>query len=191
MLFISMNSFSMPIIENFILTNDGTKIIIKPNSFRIDVREKIVFYKSSNSLIESKIKFKDFDYVLLGSNKFKTYQLNDSKEINGYFVLSESSSKSLILMTKPNEDIESTKVSYVIYILNSDNTIIDSLEFDNLKNSKSITKRGDIFPKIQFYFKDCEMLISRITTYDNLSFENQNMDILNFFNSPVYIECEK
>lgn len=186
-----MNSFSMPIIENFILTNDGTKIIIKPNSFRIDVREKIVFYKSSNSLIESKIKFKDFDYVLLGSNKFKTYQLNDSKEINGYFVLSESSSKSLILMTKPNEDIESTKVSYVIYILNSDNTIIDSLEFDNLKNSKSITKRGDIFPKIQFYFKDCEMLISRITTYDNLSFENQNMDILNFFNSPVYIECEK
>lgn len=189
-LFISMNAFSMPIIENFILTNDGAKIIIKSNSFRIDIAEKIVFYKPFNSDVENKIKFKDFDYVLLGSNKFKTYQLNNSKEINGYFVLSESASKTLLLTTKSNESTISTKINYVIYILDANENIIDGLQFDNLKNSKSITTRGDIYSKIQFYFNDCEKLITRISSYDNRSLENQNMDILKFFNSPIYIECQ-
>lgn len=181
----------MPVLENFILTNDGAKINIKPNSFRINIKEKLVYYKLSNSDIESKIKFKDFDYILLGSNKFKTYQLNNSKEINGYFVLSESSTKTLILTTTPNDDVESTKVNYVIYIVNSNYNIIDGLEFDNLKNTKSSNDRGDIFSKILFYFNDCDKLISRITSYDNhLSIQNMNMDILGFFNSPVYIECK-
>lgn len=189
-LFISMNAFSMPVIENFILTNDGVKIIIKPNSFRIDISEKIVFYKPFNSDVENKIKFKDFDYILLGSNKFKTYQLNNSKEINGYFVLSESASKTLLLTTKSNESTISTKINYVIYILDANENIIDGIQFDNLKNSKSITTRGDIYSKIQFYFNDCDKLITRISSYDNLSLENQNMDILKFFNSPIYIECQ-
>lgn len=190
-LFISMKTFSMPFVENFILTNDGSKIIIKPNSFRIDIGEKMAFYKLSNSNVESKIKFKDFDYIFLGSNKFKTYQLNNSKEINGYFVLSETASKTLIFTTIPNEDAESTKVNYLIYIVDLNDTVIDGLQFDNLKNTKSSTRRGEIFSKIQFYFNECEKLITRVTSYDNLLLENQNMDILGFFNSPVYIDCQK
>lgn len=181
----------MSVSENFILTNDSLKIIINPNSFRIDIREKIVFYKVPNSNLENKIKFKDFDYVLLGSNKFKTYQLNDTKETDGYFVLSQTPTKTLILTTKPNTDVDSHKVSYLMYIVSSSNKIMDGLEFDNLKNSRSITKRGEIFAKIRFYFSDCELLLSRITFYDNSTLENQNMDILDFFNSPVYIECTK
>jgi hypothetical protein len=191
MLFICMNLFSMAPVENFILTNDGTKIIIRHNSFRIDIREKMVFYKLSNVNIESKIRFKDFDYILLGTNKFKTYQLNNSKEVNGYFVLSETDSRTLIFTTKPNEDVESTKVNYVFYIVDSNNAIVDGLEFDNLKNTKSSNTRGEIFSKIRFYFNDCEKLVTRITSYDNLLLENQNMDILDFFNLPVYIECIK
>jgi hypothetical protein len=190
-LFISMNSFSMPIFESFILTNDGSKINIKTSFFRIDNTEKIVFYKLPNSDVENKIKFKDFDYIHIGTNKFKTYKLNNSKEVNGYFVLSETASNTLIFTTKPNEDEESTKIIYVFYVLDLKNNIIDSLQFDNLKNTKSITARGDIFPKIQFYFMDCKQLITRIESYDNLSVKNQNLDILDFFDSPVYIECLK
>ncbi|WP_157813352.1 hypothetical protein [Flavobacterium sp. 5] len=191
MLFLSINSFSMPAFESFILTNDGSKITIKTSYFRIDNTEKVVYYKLPNSDIESKIKFKDFDYIHIGTNKFKTYKLNNSKEVNGYFVLSDTASKTLIFTTKPNEDEESSKVNYVFYILDLNNNIIDSLEFDNLKNAKSNNSRADIFSKIQFYFKDCEMLITRIESYDKLSAQNQNLDILDFFNSPVYIECIK
>ncbi|PKB17294.1 hypothetical protein CLU82_2491 [Flavobacterium sp. 5] len=181
----------MPAFESFILTNDGSKITIKTSYFRIDNTEKVVYYKLPNSDIESKIKFKDFDYIHIGTNKFKTYKLNNSKEVNGYFVLSDTASKTLIFTTKPNEDEESSKVNYVFYILDLNNNIIDSLEFDNLKNAKSNNSRADIFSKIQFYFKDCEMLITRIESYDKLSAQNQNLDILDFFNSPVYIECIK
>jgi hypothetical protein len=191
MLFLSMNSFSMPIFESFILTNDGLKINIKTNFFRIDTTDKIVFYKLPNSDVESKIKFKDFNYINIGTNKFKTYKLNNSKETNCYFVLSESASKTLIFTTKPDEDEESSKLNYVLYILDLNNNIVDSLQFDNLKSAKSIDTRGEIFSKIQFYFSDCEMLIKRITSYDNLSVQNQNLNILDFFNSPVYVECLK
>ena len=191
MLFLSINAFSMTFSESFILTNDGLKISIKPNFFRIDATEKIVFYKLSNSDVESKIKFKDFDCIQIGTNKFKTYKLNNSKEINGYFVLSEIGTKTLILTTQPDEEEESTKVNYVFYIIDINNNVLDSLQFDNLKNAKSISLRGEIFSKIQFYFADCEMLIKRISSYDNLTVENRNLDILDFFNSPVYIECPK
>jgi hypothetical protein len=190
-LFLSLKSFSLPTFESYIITNEGLKINIKTNFFQIDNTEKTVFYKLSNSDVIKKIKLKDFDYILLGANKFKTFNLNNSGEAKGYFVLSESPSKTLIVTTKPNEDNESTQVNYIIYILDSNENIIDSLQFDNLKNKKSISTRGDIFSKIRFYFNDCEALISRITSYDNLALENQNMDILNFFNSPVYIECTK
>ncbi|HSD08559.1 hypothetical protein [Flavobacterium sp.] len=190
-LFISMNSFSMSIVESFIITNDGSKINIKPNFFRIDTTEKLVFYKLLNSDVESKIKFKDFDCIYLGINKFKTYKLNNSKEVNGYFVLSETASKTLIFTTTADENEESTKVNYVFYVLDVNNNIVDSLQFDNLKTAKSIAARADIYPKIQFYFGGCEMLIKRISSYDNLSVQDQNMSILEFFNSPVYTECKK
>ncbi|WP_281637286.1 hypothetical protein [Flavobacterium marginilacus] len=189
MLFLSMNAFSMPFSENFILTNDGSKINIKANFFRIDNTEKIVLYKLPNSDAESRIKFKDFNYIHIGTTKFKTYKLNNSKEINGYFVLSETPSKTLIFTTKQNDDEESSKINYVFYVLDSNNNILDGLEFDNLKSTKSTAVRGDIFPKIQFYFKGCEQLIARIESYDNVN--NQNMSILDFFDSPVYIECLK
>jgi len=184
-----MNAFSMPVSGNFILTNDGSKINIKTNFFRIDNTEKIVFYKLSNSDVESKIKFKDFDYIQIGTTKFKTYKLNNYKEISGYFVLSETASKTLIFTTKQDEDEGSSKINYFFYVLDSNNNILDSLQFDNLKNNKSATARADIFPKIQFYFKDCEHLMTRIESYDNVN--NQNLAILDFFDSPVYLECLK
>lgn len=190
MLFLSMNTFSMPILESFILTNDGTKIYIKPNSFKIDNRQKMVYYKSPNSDIDGKIKFKDFDYVLIGANKFKTYKINKLNESIGYFVLAESISKTFIFTTIPNDDEDSSKIKYVMYVLDEKGAILDGLEFDNLKNPKSINVRAEIFSKIQFYFNDCDNLMTRIRSYNKLSGQNGNMSVLDFFDSPVYIECQ-
>ncbi|HEU4790117.1 MAG TPA: hypothetical protein VFS71_10555 [Flavobacterium sp.] len=190
-LLFSVNSFSMESFQSFILTNSGSKIAIKTNFFRIDYVEKTVFYKLENSEIEKKISFKDFDFILIGKNKFKTFKLNNSKEINGYFVLSETASKLLILSSTSSDDEDSNLVNYVFYIVDSNSGILDSLQFDNLKKPKSVSVRGDIFSKIQFYFKDCNLLMDRISSYDNTSFQNLNLAILDFFNSPVYIECLK
>lgn len=182
-----MNSFAIEPFQNFILTNSGSKITIKPNFFRIDSSEKVIYYKVSTSEVESRMSFKDFDYILIGKNKFKTYKLNNSKEINGYFVLSDTATKSLILSSRSEE--ESNVVHYVFYVIESNGSILDSLEFDNQKKAKSVLVRADIFSKIQFYFRDCNMLMNRISTYDNTSLENLNLNILGFFNSPLYIEC--
>jgi hypothetical protein len=188
-LFLSINSFSMESLQSFILTNSGSKIAIKTNFFRIDYVEKTIFYKLENSEIEKNISFKDFDFILIGKNKFKTFKLNNSKEINGYFVLSETASKSLILSSSPSDDEDSNLVNYFFYIVDSNNNILDSLQFDNLKKTKSVTVRGDIFSKIQFHFKDCNLLMNRISSFDNTSFENFNLDILGFFDSPIYYDC--
>lgn len=187
--FWSINSFSINAPESYIQTNNGLKITIKPSFFRIDNKEKLVYYKPLNSESESKIKFKDFDYVLIGINKFKTYRITDSKEVNGYFVLADTNSNTLICSTIPNEDDESTTVKYVLYILDADNIIVDGLVFDNLKNTKSNNTRGEIYSKIEFYFKGCQKLIDRLTPYGNVLTQNTNMDILNFFDSPVYVDC--
>lgn len=187
LLLISLYSFSFEAPQSFILTNSGSKITIKPNFFRIDSSEKVIYYKVSTSEVESRMSFKDFDYILIGKNKFKTYKLNNSKEINGYFVLSDTATKSLILSSRFEE--ETNVVHYVFYVIDSNGSILDSLEFDNQKKAKSVLVRADIFSKIQFYFRDCNMLMNRISTYDNTSLENLNLNILGFFNSPLYIEC--
>ena len=176
--------------SSFILTNNGSKISVKPNFFRIDYAEKTIIFKLSNSEVESTLSFKDFDYILIGKNKFKTYKLNSSKEVNGYFVLCETASKTLILSTNSAVDSdESNSLQYVFHVIDLNDNIIESVQFDNLKKPKSVSVRADIFSKIKFYFGDCSLLINRIAAFDNTSLQNLNLDILDFFNSPVYIQC--
>jgi hypothetical protein len=182
-----MNSFSMDSFQSFILKREGTKISINPNFFRIDSNEKTVLYKLENSEAEKKISFKDLDYIIIGKIKFKTFKLNNSKEVIGYFVLSETASKSLIFSSMSEDD--SNISNYVFYILDSNCNILESLQFDNLKKAKSVSIRAEIFSKIQFYFNDCKLLMDRISSFDNTSFQNLNLDILGFFDSPVYFEC--
>jgi hypothetical protein len=173
--------------QNFIQTNNGSKIDIKPNFFQVDYAEKTIIYKLSNSEVENKMKFKDFDFILIGKNKFKTYKLNSSKEIDGFFVLCQTATKTLVFSTNSVDD--SDIVHYVFHIIDLNNNIMESVQFDNEKKPKSVSVRGDIFSKMQFYFGDCSSLIKRISLFDNTSLENFNLDILGFFDTPVYIEC--
>lgn len=184
----SLNSFSMESFQSFILKKEGIKININPNYFQIDFAEKNVFYKLENSEAVKKISFKDFDFIRIGKNKFKTFRFKNSKEINGYFVLSDTDTKSL-MFTSTADYFDVNLIHYVLYVVDPYGNVLDSLEFDNLKNSKSVSTRADIYSKIHFYFKDCNLLMDRISSYDNTSFENLNLDILGFFDSPIYFEC--
>ena len=187
--FIFLNSFLIFSNDNFIFTKKGIKIEINPNFLSIDSDEKIVHYKLLNSTVESSIGFRDFDYLVVKKNKFKTFKLNNSGEVAGYFVLCETGSKTLIISTKSDEDVPD-KVFYSLYIIDSNNTVLESQQFDNLKNSKSASVRADISPKIKFYFEDCSSLIERVHSYELILSENFNIDILGFFNSPVYTICK-
>jgi hypothetical protein len=180
----------MESLQSFIVTKNGAKIGIRANFFRIDYIEKSIYYKLATSETASKMNFSDFDYILLGKNKFKTFKLDKAKEVNGYFVLAETASKSLILSSVSNDE-NSTLVQYVFYVVDSNNNIIESVKFDNGRNSKAVAVRADIFSTIKFYFSDCNLLMDRIVLFDNSSFENLNLDILGFFDSPIYIDCVK
>ncbi|MCZ8229459.1 hypothetical protein [Flavobacterium sp.] len=188
LLFFSFTCFSAEIPNSFIVNKDGEQISINSNFFRIDNAEKCIYYKLANSPAEIKMNFNDLDYVMIRKNKFKTFKLANTKELKGFFVLSETVSNSLLFSSISSEEEESV-VNYEFYIIDKSGSIVESHVFDNLKRSKSASIRSDIFGKIRFFFHDCPQLIKRISSFDVNSVENFNLDILGFFDEPIYINC--
>ena len=175
--------------DSFIIKNDGTKAIIKSNSFRVDQTEKLIYYKLITSDSEIKMRFNEFSSVEFGVNKFKTFKLGNSKEIKGYFVLTENNDKTLISISIADEDEDSRKVTYEFYVVDSSNQILESHTFNNLLNQKNADLRSEIYSKIKFYFSDCSELLKRLDMYDKNNSDINNTTILRFFNSPVYQKC--
>lgn len=186
LILITQKSFS----ESFIIKKDGSKAEIKSNSFRVDAHEKTIYYKLIDQNSEVKMKFKDFDYVIFGVNKFKTFKLDHSNEVSGFFVLAETADKTLISISIPDLDSEeSTKISYVFHVIDKESNIIESLEFNNMNSQKNANLRAEIYGKIKFYFSGCELLLNRLAYFDRNNLETNNTAILGFFNSPVFVSC--
>jgi hypothetical protein len=185
LLLVCQNAFP----DSFIIKKDGTKAVIKGNSFRVDSMEKTIYYKLIDQEGEVKMKFKDFDYVIFGVNKFKTFKLDNSNEISGFFVLAETAEKSLISISFSEQDEESSRISYVFHVIDSQNSIIESHEFSNQNNQKAANARGEIYGKIKFYFSGCEALLNRLAYFDRNNLGTDNTLILGFFKSPVYVGC--
>ena len=175
--------------DSFIVRKDGSKAEIQNNSFRIDAAEKTIYYKLAESSREIKTYFKDFDYVVFGVNKFKTFKLDKSNEINGFFVLAETAEKTLVSIAIPDMEEDSSNISYVFHVLDKQNNIIETHEFSNSKNQKNANLRGEIYSKIKFYFPNCELLLNRLSNFDRNIHDMNNTAILGFFNTPVYINC--
>ncbi|WP_310555301.1 hypothetical protein [Flavobacterium sp.] len=182
-------SFNANAEDSFIIKNDGSKANIKSNSFRVDQNKKIIYYKLTTNDSEIKMSFNDFSSVEFGVNKFKIYKLNNSKEVKGYFILTETNDKTLISISKPDEDEDSKKVSYEFHILDNKNQVLESHFFNNSVNQKNADLRGEIYLKIRFYFSDCFELLKRLDMYDKNNSDINNTTILRFFNSPVYQKC--
>lgn len=188
LLFLSFSGFATESFDNFIFNKNGDQININPNFFRIDNAEKCIYYKLVSGSSEIKMNFNDLDYVIIRKNKFKTVRLKNTKEIKGFFVLCESAAKTLLFSSSSQEEDESV-VKYQFYIVDKENSVLESHIFDNLKRPKSASIRSDIFGKIRFFFDDCPSLIKRISSFDVASAENFNLDILGFFDAPIYINC--
>ncbi|SHI40245.1 hypothetical protein [Flavobacterium terrae] len=183
-------SFNLTFADSFIIKADGSKSQIKSNSFRVNSLEKMIYYKLIDSDKEIKLNFKDFDYVVFGVNKFKTFRLNNSREITGFFVLTETEDKMLITIPTVDPESDGKKVNYVFHVIDKNYNIIESHNFNNLKNQKSSNDRSEIYSKISFYFSECINLINRLSVYDKNTHSIDNLSILSFFNAPVYIECK-
>lgn len=183
-------SFNLTFADSFIIKADGSKSQIKSNSFRVNSLEKMIYYKLIDSDKEIKLNLKDFDYVVFGVNKFKTFRLNNSREITGFFVLTETEDKMLITIPTVDPESDGKKVNYVFHVIDKNYNIIESHNFNNLKNQKSSNARSEIYSKISFYFSECINLINRLSVYDKNTHSIDNLSILSFFNAPVYIECK-
>ncbi len=182
--------FNITFADSFIIKVDGTKSQIKSNSFRVNSLEKMIYYKLIDSDKEIKMNFKDFDYVVFGVNKFKTFRLNNSKEITGFFVLTETVDKMLITISTADPESDGNKINYVFHIIDKAHNIIESHNFNNLKNQKSSNARSEIYSKISFYFPNCSSLTNRLSSYDKNKHSIENLSILSFFNAPIFIECK-
>lgn len=188
LLFFYFNCFANESLDNYIFDRNGEQININPNFFRIDNFEKCIFYKLASGSSEIKMNFSDLDYVIIRKNKFKTVRFKSSKEIKGFFVLCETATKTLLFSSSSQEEDDSV-AKYEFYIIDKENLILENHSFDNLKRPKSASIRSDIFGKIRFFFDDCPLLIKRISSFDVASAENFNLDILGFFDAPIYINC--
>ncbi|TGD58642.1 hypothetical protein [Flavobacterium humi] len=186
LLFLCISQIAFP--DSFIVKKDGSKTEIKKNSFRIDASEKTIYYKLANSEKEFKANFRDFDYVIFGVNKFKTFKLDKSNEISGFFVLAETPERTLVSISMPEEEGSST-VFYVFHVLDKEDMIIETHEFSNSRNQKNVNLRGEIYSKIKFYFPNCELLLNRLANSERNIQDTSNMAVLGFFNTPVYISC--
>lgn len=185
--FLSFISFSL-FAEDEVHLKNGTRIAIKPNTFRIDYNERKVTYQSDSTTKEITILFKDLDWVTVGVNKFQTFIFDGLTISEGYFVISETVSKKLIFRATQEEDSDSTKYSF--YIIDNNNKILDFHSFDNGNSKKSVAERAEIFLKIRYYFSECTDMMKRLELYDQYSSDLNHNRILLFFKAPIYYNCK-
>jgi hypothetical protein len=191
LLFINFSGYA---VDSYIIKKDGTKQVIKNNSFHVDQTEKMIYYQLENDQKEVKMSFNDFSSVEFGVTKFKTFRLNNSKKVEGYFVLAESEDKTLISIFKPDqEDEESKTFFYEFHVIDKSNTIIESHFFNNVVDQKNADLRNEIYVKIKYYFENCSTITKVLEMYDHENYSktnnNNNTKILEFFNSHVYYKC--
>ena len=187
LIFFSFSTF-LAFAEDEILLKNGTKALIKPNTFKVDYNEHKISFQTDGSNKEVTILFKDFDWVTVGINKFQTFKFEGSSTVEGYFVLSETNSKKLIFRSFQEE--ESNLIKYSFYIVDTNNKVLDFHAFDNGASKKSVTQRSEIFLKIRYYFSECTEMLKRLEVYDQFSSDLNHIRILLFFKTPIYYNCK-
>lgn len=186
LLFVFQHAFA----NGFIVKNDGSKSEIQENSFHVDASEKVIYYQLLNASKEIKTSFKEFNYVIIGVNKFKTFKLDNSKVVSGFFVLAETLDKTLLSISLSEEDADGNVQNvYVFHVIDAHDTIIESHEFNNGKSPKNVHLREEIYSKIKFYFPNCNDLLKRLDTFDSNPNDTLKLGVLRFFNNPVYTSC--
>ncbi|MFD1603201.1 hypothetical protein ACFSJW_18895 [Flavobacterium artemisiae] len=188
--FFSLNFYSQ---NSFILKKDGTKIEIsdKFNDFEIINIDKRISYVIPGKTWEKYITYKDLDYASFGQYVFKSFIIE--KKQKGYFVLAEDVDKRLVCLvtsvtTQQGKSLYSTITYYDILVLDLNNNIIETLDFKGTNKSLGhVELRKKVPELIKRNFKNCPKVIERMESFNTN--DEYFMDILGFFDSPVYLKC--
>lgn len=169
--------------NSYFITNKNEKVYVDDNSLQIISIDKRISYKLPGKEWEKYIRFKDLDYVVYGSTMFKTFNLNGKKKSSGYFVLAISDEKKLVckVMTLIRKTYN---VNYYTYLIldKEDNVLVEDT-FSGSDIERNDEKKSLAQARIKEHFSDCNELMQRLK-------ENIDSDgFLEFFNMPVYINC--
>lgn len=174
---------------NYVMKNNGEKVVIHPAFFKLDQSNEYIIFKVSAIAKEIKLHFSEFKYVMVKNLKFVTLNFGGNKGHKGFFMLCENKNNALVF-TIENPIESSDFKSYHFYILDTNNTIIEEHKFDNALTNKSIALRNDIFGKINFFFNSCSDFTKRLAMLDNSEPESKSISILELFDQPIFYDCK-
>lgn len=188
--FFSLNSYSQ---NSFILKKDGTKIEIsdKFTDFQVINIDKRISYVVPGKTWEKYITYKDLDYASFGQYVFKSFKVK--KKQKGYFVLADDVDKRLVCLvtavtTKQGKSLYSTITYYDVLVLDLGDNIIETLYFKGTsKSADNVGLRKKVPELIKRNFQNCPKVIERMESFNTN--DEYFMDILSFFDSPVYLKC--
>ena len=179
--------------DAYVLKTDGSKISVDDASVRIITSDKKILFRPAEKGREQTLSFSDFDILIYNNFKFKSLNINKKTEKDGYFILAESNSKSLIfkiLTANPQDEDELPKPIFQLLIIDEFLSTLSSFIVNDQTNIKNIEVRNQILLNIKMAFPNCDNLINRVMDYDKKNGDSKNLSILGIFNSPVYFDCK-
>jgi hypothetical protein len=185
-LLVSVQSFA----QSYIQKKDGTKIPVVEGSVKVQpINNRLVYSFGGRDF---KIKYKDLDNAVFSGFLFRSFTVKN--KARGYFVLAESTTKTLAAVGVPRTrqagGFEINFVRYEINVFNTDGTLAESMTFTNEKNDKNMLLRADAAALIKSHFSACENLIQRLEAFEITNTEQQNDGVAKFVDSKVYTSCK-
>lgn len=181
--------------NDFIITNQGEKIEVEDTTIAINYADKALEYKSSEKGKAKTIDFSDFSYCYFEGYVFMTFDLYKKNAVKGYFVIVDSPNKKLISTTLPPDADDYNKfknqtVKYEYYVIDENSTVLEKLAFDNIKTENNAIARSLIATKLKNQFRDFPEFLTRLSAFENIPNDHQNLKILELFEYPSYMKKE-
>lgn len=181
--------------NDFIITNQGEKIEVEDTTIAINYTDKTLEYNSLEKGKTKTIDFTDFSYCYFEGYVFMTFDLYQKNAVKGYFVIVDSPNKKLISTTLPPDTDDYNKfknqtVKYEYYIIDENSTVLEKLAFDNIKTENNAIARSLIAMKLKNQFRDFPEFLTRLSAFENIPNDNQNLKILELFEYPSYMKKE-
>ncbi len=181
--------------NDFIITNQGEKSEVEDTTISINYANKTLEYNSLEKGKTKTIDFTDFSYCYFEGYVFMTFDLYQKNAVKGYFVIVDSPNKKLISTTLPPDTDDYNKfknqtVKYEYYIIDENSTVLEKLAFDNIKTENNAIARSLIAMKLKNQFRDFPEFLTRLSAFENIPNDNQNLKILELFEYPSYMKKE-
>ncbi len=173
--------------NNYFVDKKGTKIIMDNESVRVILIDKRISYSLVGKTWNKYVKFDDLDYAIVGSSLLKSFNLNNDKKSNVYFVFGESEDKYLIgaeiTYTTTQGNMSYSEMSYNLIVTDKKQMILEDLYFTSRKKDRENNESDKVAPLIEKYFSNCPEIMTKLN--------NHRASILDFFGDTEYVNCTK